>query len=108
MMSSTALTDCTTGIKMFRREVFEGLGLTGRGGGWSFAFEMAVSAQVQNLRIGEVPIVSIDRLFGGESTFRPVPWIISYGKWFLWGLRRLPRWRRPRPALVAPLEQERA
>lgn len=108
LFSSTALSDCTTGIKMFRRDVFDRIGVTGQGGGWSFAFEMAVKAQVIGLRIGEVPIVSIDRLFGGESTFRPVPWVIAYGREFLWGVGQLPRWRRPRPRLVVPAEEGHA
>ena len=107
-MSSTALTDCTTGIKMFRREIFDKLELDGGGGGWSFAFEMAIRAQVIGLRVGEIPIISIDRLFGGESTFRPLPWMISYGKWFLWGIWQLPPWQSPRPRLYALLSSQQA
>jgi dolichol-phosphate mannosyltransferase len=102
--SATALSDCTSGIKMFRREIFQQLKLVGRGGGWSCAFEMAISAQLQGLKIGEVPIVSIDRLFGGESTFRPVPWVMAYLKVFLWGMTRLPPWYSPRPHLAVARE----
>ncbi len=83
-----ALTDSTTGIKMFRREVFEGLALESEPVGWVVAFEMAIKAQLAGLRLGEVPIVSIDRLFGGESTFRLGPWVRSYLRWFVWGARR--------------------
>jgi dolichol-phosphate mannosyltransferase len=102
VLSASAFTDCTTGIKMFRRAIFDKLNLTGEGGGWSFAFEMGIKAQTLGLTLGEVPIVSIDRLFGGQSTFRPIPWIISYSRWFLWGLKTLPPWTRPRPRLMAP------
>ncbi len=106
MISATALSDCTTGIKMFRRELFSRFELSDlRGSGWSFAFEMAIRAQVMGLRLGEVPVVSIDRLFGGNSTFRPIPWIISYSKWFIWGVRMLPPWRRPQPRLAMRLER---
>jgi dolichol-phosphate mannosyltransferase len=105
LCSGTALSDCTTGIKMFRRDVFERLNLTGvGGGGWSCAFEMAIRAQLLGLKIGEVPIVSIDRLFGGESTFRPIPWIVAYSRVFIWGLRMLPPWFSPRPRLAVPRE----
>ena len=94
LCSSTAMSDCTTGMKMFKRELFGRLDLTADGSGWSFAFQMAIHAQMQGLRLGEVSIVSIDRLFGGASTFRPLPWIAAYFRWFLYGVRRLPPWRR--------------
>jgi hypothetical protein len=101
LCSSTAMSDCTTGMKMFRREVFNRLELTGNGSGWSFAFEMAIHAQMQHLRLGEVSVVSIDRLFGGASTFRPLPWIASYSRLLFYGVSRLPPWR-PRMQLAMP------
>src|SRR3984893_13999417 len=79
-------TDATTGIKMFRREIFPALKLESRPVGWAVSFEMAIKAQHVGLRLGEVPIVSIDRLYGGESTFRLGPWVMEYSRWFLWGL----------------------
>jgi hypothetical protein len=51
-----------------------------------------------------VPIVSIDRLFGGTSTFRPIPWIKSYLRLFVWGVATLPPWRTPRPKLAFATE----
>ena len=102
--SATALSDCTSGMKMFRRDVFDRLELVGLGGGWSCAFEMAIKAQLLGLKIGEVPIVSIDRLFGGESTFRPIPWVMAYLRVFIWGMVRLPPWHAPRPRLGFPRE----
>jgi dolichol-phosphate mannosyltransferase len=101
LCSASALSDCTSGMKMFRRDIFDRLKIVGRGGeGWSCAFEMAISAQLLGLRIGEVAIVSIDRLFGGQSTFRPVEWVTAYLRVFLWGLWRLPPWYSPRPRLA--------
>ena len=84
---SSPFTDATTGIKMFRREVFDRLNLESRPVGWAVAFEIAIKAQNAGLRLGEVPIVSIDRLYGGESTFRVGPWVIEYSRWFLWGMK---------------------
>jgi hypothetical protein len=72
---------------MFRKEIFSSLNLESRPVGWTVAFEMAIKAQHAGLRLGEVPIVSIDRLYGGESTFRLGPWMVEYSRWFLWGLR---------------------
>lgn len=87
------LTDATTGIKMFRKDVFPTLKLESRPIGWTVAFEMAIKAQHVGLRLGEVPIVSIDRLYGGESTFKIGPWVIEYSRWFFWGMREA--WRNP-------------
>jgi len=100
-LSGTAFTDATTGIKLFRRELFEKLDLQSRPIGWAVAFEMAIKAQLSGCRLGEVPIVSIDRLYGGVSTFRPGPWILEYLRWFLFGLRRLHRL--PREMRQAPM-----
>jgi len=57
--------------------------------GWAVAFEMAIKAELAGLRLGEVPVISIDRLYGGTSTCRIVPWIREYSRWFVWGMRRL-------------------
>jgi glycosyltransferase involved in cell wall biosynthesis len=88
-LSGSQLTDATTGIKMFTKEVFDRLALEARPVGWAVAFEMAIKAQVAGLRLGEVPIVSIDRLYGGKSTFRLGPWTVEYFRWFMWGVKEL-------------------
>ncbi|MBI3722723.1 glycosyltransferase [bacterium] len=104
-----AFTDSTTGIKMFRREVFERLQLESTVG-WSIAFEMSIKAQLHGLVLGEVPIVSIDRLYGGKSTFRLGPWIVAYARLFLRGLGERRKLRASRsavrvriPSFAAPL-----
>jgi dolichol-phosphate mannosyltransferase len=98
-LSGLRLTDATTGIKMFRREVFDALGLEARPVGWAVTFEMAIKAQLAGLKLGEVPIVSIDRLYGGASTFSVGPWFVEYLRWFGWGLRRSLASRRPAAAV---------
>ena len=101
-LSGLGLTDATTGIKMFRRELFETLKLEARPIGWAVTFEMAIKAQLAGLSLGEVPIVSIDRLYGGKSTFVLGPWVSEYLRWFMWGLkgsRRMPAGAR-RPTQV--------
>jgi len=90
-LAGSVLTDCTTGIKMFRRDVFERMNLEARPIGWAVAFEMAIKAQLIGLRLGEVPIISIDRLYGGKSTFKLGAWMGEYSKWFLWGMGRTRR-----------------
>jgi len=86
MLTHSPFSDATTGIKMFRREIFDKLDLQCKPIGWAVAFEMAIKAQHANIRLGEIPIVSIDRLYGGESSFNLGPWVIEYSKWFLWGV----------------------
>lgn len=98
-LSGLGLTDATTGIKMFRRELFETLDLQARPIGWAVTFEMAIKAQLAGLSLGEVPIVSIDRLYGGKSTFVLGPWVSEYLRWFMWGLKH--SWRLPSSARKA-------
>lgn len=103
------LSDATTGIKLFRRSLFETLQLESKPVGWAVTFEMAIKAQLNGWRLGEVPVISIDRLYGGKSTFRLGAWTREYLRWFLWGARRLRKvpmsQRRPvrvRPASAFP------
>ncbi|HYG75740.1 MAG TPA: glycosyltransferase [Planctomycetota bacterium] len=84
-LGGMVLTDATTGIKMFRRSIFEKLKLEAKPVGWAVAFEMSLKAQHAGLKLGEVPIISIDRLYGGTSTFRLGPWCAEYFRWFMWG-----------------------
>lgn len=86
-----ALSDSTTGIKMFRRADFNALTKNSNSVGWTIAFEMAINAQLNGLKLGEVPTISIDRLFGGESSFKLVSWIIAYFDLFMIAVRKLPR-----------------
>jgi dolichol-phosphate mannosyltransferase len=87
-VAGSPFSDATTGIKMFRKEIFSLLNLESRPVGWTVAFEMAIKAHHAGLRLGEVPIISIDRLYGGESNFRLGPWVKEYSRWFIWGMRR--------------------
>lgn len=101
-VSGMGLTDSTTGIKMFRRADFPRLTAGTSSVGWSIAFEMAINAQLLGLRLGEVPTISIDRLFGGRSTFQLVPWVIGYFGYFATAMRRLPRAAKPSVTVRIP------
>ncbi len=89
-LSGSTLSDATTGIKMFKKDLFDKITLESRPIGWAVVFEMAIKAQMLGLKMGEVPIVSIDRLYGGKSTFKLSPWVGEYLRWFFWGMRNLP------------------
>ncbi|MGA8234483.1 MAG: glycosyltransferase family 2 protein [Candidatus Acidiferrales bacterium] len=97
-MAGCVLSDATTGIKLFRRSLFPNLQLEARPVGWAVTFEMAMKAQLAGWKLGEVPVISIDRLYGGKSTFRLGPWTNEYLRLFIWGcrnLRRVPKRDRP-------------
>jgi hypothetical protein len=85
---------------MFRPELFDRMQLQARPIGWAVAFEMGIKVQLAGLKLGEVPIVSIDRLYGGKSTFVLGPWVAEYLRWFVWGLRQSRRRTRVVPPAV--------
>jgi dolichol-phosphate mannosyltransferase len=97
-LAGCVLSDATTGIKLFRRSLFSALHLEAKPVGWAVTFEMAMKAQFAGWKLGEVPVISIDRLCGGKSTFQLCPWTWEYLRWFIWGcwhLRRVPKSERP-------------
>ena len=80
LITGSIMSDCTTGIKMFKKNLWERINPESDIG-WSFAFELSIKSQLYNYKIGEVPIISVDRLFGGKSSFLLKSWIKGYLKW---------------------------
>jgi len=106
ILTGSALSDCTTGLKMFRSATFYSLHLEAKPIGWAFAFEMSIKAQILGLKLGEVPVTSIDRLYGGKSTFRLGPWFFEYLRWFWWGaihMRHASSDKRPSVSVRIPI-----
>ena len=90
-ITGLVLTDATTGFKMMRKSAWKKLSIESNPVGWAFAFELSIKAQLMGLRMGEVPVISIDRLFGGQSSFNLGPWVKEYFRWFFWGVKRVNR-----------------
>ena len=89
VLSGSSLTDPTFGVKMFRREMFNKLHLVSNPVGWAVAFEFAIKAQAAKWKLGEVPLISLNRLYGeGKSSFK-LNWVKEYLRWFFWGLKNL-------------------
>ena len=88
LFSKVPLTDCTTGIKMMKKKDWEDIELTSNPVGWAFAFELSIKTYLKGYNISEYPIKSVDRLFGGSSTFKLGPWFKEYLKWFFWGIKK--------------------
>jgi hypothetical protein len=90
-LSGCAFSDCTTGLKLFRKSAFAKLSLESNSEGWVVAFEMALKAQAAQLKIAEVANIAIDHLYGGDSTFHLPQEFFAYLKWFFWALINLPK-----------------
>jgi len=88
------LTDATTGVKMVKKELFDRIEFESNPVGWAVAFEMSIKFYCLGARMTEVPIVSIDRLYGGKSSFRAASWSQEYWRWFMYGIREIPKARR--------------
>lgn len=102
IISGSVFTDSTTGIKMFRKSIFEKINIEAKPVGWAVVFELAIKSQAMGLNLGEVPIISIDRLYGGKSTFSFGPWFKEYLRWFFWGIKRLHGSKIKRPIVRIP------
>lgn len=102
LLSGSVLTDSTTGFKMFKKSIFNKMILESKPKGWAVVFELAVKAQAAGLKLGEVPIISIDRLYGGKSTFNLGPWFREYLRWFLWGTVHLHAGKRKKKLVRIP------
>lgn len=60
--------DCTAGFRCYRRQVLETLDLGAiLSDGYSFLLELIYECQVQGWRIGEIPIVFVDRQQGASK-----------------------------------------
>jgi dolichol-phosphate mannosyltransferase len=79
--------DCTSGFRLWRREALAGLTLDHlRASGYAFLTEMLYQAAGRGLRIGEVPIVFVEREEGYSKVSSPVlfeslltPWRLVAG-----------------------------
>ena len=89
LITKIPFSDCTTGIKMMKKNVWNSIKLESKPIGWAYSFELAIKVYLKDYKIGEYPLKSVDRLFGGSSTFKFGPWLKEYLKWFLWGLIKI-------------------
>jgi len=101
-LSGSVFSDCTTGIKMFRKSIFKTITLEAKPVGWAVVFELGIKAQLAGFKLGEVPIISLDRVYGGQSTFKLGPWFKEYLHWFLWGAKRLHHAKKPQVKIRIP------
>jgi len=74
----SAMSDFTTGYKGFQKKNWGSLSRDADGPGWSSALKFSLNAIRLGMIIKEIPIISLDRQMGGESTFKFKLWFIGY------------------------------
>ena len=87
LVTGLPVADATSGYKCFRRAVLEAIELDKVvSEGYAFQIEMSVRAWKKGFRIGEIPIVFVDRSFGESKMSKR---IIREAVWKVWKLRML-------------------
>lgn len=91
LLTNFPLSDISTGFKMFKKNLLLDYTFFARPIGWSFAVEISILAYLKNLKMCEVPIISLDRTVGGSSTFtgKKIIWIKEYLRIFLWAFTKV-------------------
>ncbi|HEX6309185.1 MAG TPA: polyprenol monophosphomannose synthase [Longimicrobiales bacterium] len=87
VVTGVPLWDATGGYKAFRSKVLEGIELDRvESEGYAFQIEMSLRAWKKGFRIGEIPIVFVDRTTGESKMSKH---IIREAVWRVWKLRFL-------------------
>jgi len=89
IITGLPVTDATGGFKGFRRKVLESIDLDKiRSDGYSFQIETTYIAHKMHFKIGEVPIIFVDRHAGTSKMTRRIIWEAI---WMVW--RLLFKWK---------------
>ena len=87
IVTGLPVADATGGYKAFRRNVLEGIALDRvESEGYAFQIEISMRAWKKGFRIGEIPIVFVDRTVGESKMSKK---IIREAIWRVWKLRLL-------------------
>jgi dolichol-phosphate mannosyltransferase len=101
LVTGLPITDPTGGFKCFRRAVLEAIDLNAiHSNGYSFQIEMTHKAWMLGFRVGEVPIIFVDRREGHSKISRNIVWEALWVVWKLaaaHGFRRSPKTKRGNP-----------
>jgi dolichol-phosphate mannosyltransferase len=73
IITGLKISDCTSGFKCFRREVLEAIDLSSiKSDGYSFQIEMNYRCAEKGFRVGELPIIFIDRHAGSSKMSKKI------------------------------------
>jgi len=89
LLSGSVFTDSTEGVMMFRKTIFNKIKIESKDLSWAVAFEISIKVHDIAEKLGEVPMISIDRLYGGKSSFSLGPWLKEYLRWYFFGIKHL-------------------
>jgi len=85
LITGLHLSDCTGGFKCFKREVLESIDLASvRSDGYSFQIEMNYRCFERGFRIGEIPIIFVDRHAGTSKMSKQ---IVREAVFMVWKLK---------------------
>ena len=71
IFSNNCFLDSTTGIKMFKKGLLKRIERESKPVGWAGIFEITLKIQTDpQILLGEVPVISLDRIYGGKSNFK--------------------------------------
>ena len=82
-------TDCTTACRFSFKNNFYDLAKNIEEETWAFNLLFISNAKKNSYKIIEVPLISVDRLKFGNSTFNLFPWIMKYLKTLLKSINNL-------------------
>jgi dolichol-phosphate mannosyltransferase len=92
------VSDPTGGFKLFRRRALQSIDLDAvRSNGYSFQIELSHKLWRQGMKIGETPIIFMDRVQGSSKMSQKIvreAIVMVWRLWFQNGLRRSPRAKR--------------
>jgi len=84
LITGMKIKDCTAGFKCFKRKVLESINLDKiKSNGYSFQIEMNYRALEKGFKIGEVPIIFIDRHTGTSKMSKKIIWEAIFIVWRL-------------------------
>ena len=87
LITCIRVTDLTGGYRCYRRRVLEAVDLDAvRSSGYAFQIEMTYRAARKGFRIGEMPIIFVDRNVGASKMSKRIVWEAA---WMVWRLRLL-------------------
>jgi dolichol-phosphate mannosyltransferase len=87
LATGVSVSDLTGGYRCYRRRVLESIDLEAvRSSGYAFQIEMTYRAARKGFRIGEMPIIFVDRNVGVSKMSKRIVW---EAVWMVWRLRLL-------------------
>jgi dolichol-phosphate mannosyltransferase len=91
-VTGVPIADLTGGFKCFRREVLSSIDLDRvESNGYAFQIEMSYRAWKKGFRLGEIPIMFVDRDVGESKMSKA---IVREAVWRVWRLRWLSIWKK--------------